>query len=301
MGSQKNGDGAAHLTGRLRRRPDTDTLVVLTHGLGGSADGVYMRRAARVADEMGLATLRLNLRGSAPEEFLPEAFPDGNTYQADFYHAGLSADLGAALAAPALRDFKKIFVLGYSLGGHMVLRLATEVNDPRVRAVAAVCPPIDLDRTVAGFDRPAAAVYRRYIFQGLFRLYEVVAAQRPLALGVERIRKVRKVREWDALTIAPRFGFASPEDYYQRAGVRLADLRRPALVVVGEADPMVISDANREALEKAKGNDLLEVHRVAHAGHIGFSPRVDLGLGERPGLEAQIFDWFQGGRARDVG
>ncbi|MCP4656560.1 MAG: hypothetical protein GY856_14200, partial [bacterium] len=121
--------GRVRLTGKLSVTSDPSSLLILVHGLGGSADSNYLIRAARVAERLGLSSLRLHLRGA-----------DGRGE--DFYHAGLSADLAAVLASPSLREFATLYILGYSLGGHVVLKFATEVGDRRLRAAAAVCSPL---------------------------------------------------------------------------------------------------------------------------------------------------------------
>ena len=61
-----------------------------------------------------------------------------------------------------IRGYRRLYVLGYSLGGHVSLRLALEKLATPLRAVAAVCPPLDLvtcakalDEEVAPLDRPA--------------------------------------------------------------------------------------------------------------------------------------------------
>ncbi|HYH47351.1 MAG TPA: alpha/beta fold hydrolase, partial [Thermoanaerobaculia bacterium] len=107
--------GPVQLTGKLRAAADSDELLVVIHGLGGCADSHYMPRAALAAEAAGLSCLRLNLRGS---DRLGE----------DIYHAALTADLHAALALPALAAYRRIYLLGYSVGGHVVLRYATEAG-----------------------------------------------------------------------------------------------------------------------------------------------------------------------------
>lgn len=142
--------GTVRLTGRLREVPGADELVMLVHGLGGSTESHYMPRGASAAEQAGLSCLRLNLRGS-------------DRRGDDYYHAGQTADLHAALASPELKPYRRLYVLGYSLGGHVALRLAAEEADPRLAAVAAVCAPIDLARSQLELDSPAAWVYRRYL------------------------------------------------------------------------------------------------------------------------------------------
>lgn len=149
--------GSVRLTGRLRARPGVNgtgsTLLILVHGLGGSTESSYMLLTARLADELGVSTLRLNLRGA-------------DRGGADLYHAGLSSDLGRVFDSRELAGFERVLLFGFSLGGHLCLRFATEVRDPRLRAVAAVCSPLDLDASVAGIDQPSGWLYRRYVLAG---------------------------------------------------------------------------------------------------------------------------------------
>lgn len=274
--------GTARLGGVLRRPRGRRQLVVLVHGLGGCAESRYLRRAARVADERGLASLRLNLRGA-------------DRRGGDLYHAGLSSDLAAVLESPALDFADEIYILGYSLGGHVTLRFATETGDPRLAAVAAVCSPLDLKRTVDAFDRPRNWLYRRHVLGALCEIYREVdrRAAVPLAAPPEKVCTARTLREFDRLVVVPRFGFASTEEYYSReaVGPRLGDLRVPALLVAAEHDPMVAAEGIRPALEEAP--DRLETRWVRRGGHVGFPDDLDLGQSSPYGLEEQVLTWLR--------
>jgi predicted alpha/beta-fold hydrolase len=104
--------GPVQLSGRLREHPGATTLLLVVHGLGGSASSHYAIPAAVAADAEGISCLRLNLRGA-----------DRNG--SDFYHAGLTADLRATVAGLPAR-YERVFLLGYSMGGHLALRYAAE-------------------------------------------------------------------------------------------------------------------------------------------------------------------------------
>jgi predicted alpha/beta-fold hydrolase len=271
--------GPVTLSGLLRRcpaSPPDGELVVLLHGLGGTVQSHYMRRGAVAAEAAGLSCLRLHLRGA---DYSGE----------DFYHAGLTADVHAALASPELRDYRRIYLLGYSLGGHLALRFATEAGEPRVVRVAAVCAPLDLGRSQQAIDSPDRWLYRRYLLSNLARLYAAVAARRPVPVPVEEVARLRKLRDFDERVVAPRHGFAGAEDYYARASVapRLGGLRLPALLVNSEGDPMLPARAVRPVLERPVPG--LEVRWVADGGHVGFPAGVDLGLdvGEGGGADCQ--------------
>ncbi|HEX3131720.1 MAG TPA: alpha/beta fold hydrolase, partial [Thermoanaerobaculia bacterium] len=264
------------LTGLLRERPG-DELLVLVHGLGGCTDSHYMVRGAEAAEAAGLSCLRMNLRGA-------------DRQGEDYYHAGLTSDLHAVLAS--LTGYRKIYVLGYSLGGHVVLRFATEELDPRVAAVAAVCAPVDLALAGVEIDAPGFGLYRWYLIRSLSDIYRAVAARRPVPYPVERLGEIRLIREWDDRIVAPRHGFRDAADYYARASVapHLPNLRVPALLLNSECDPMVPARAVRPGLEKASPK--LKVAWV-RAGHVAFPRGLNAGLSEGIGMDAQVIGWLR--------
>ncbi|MEL7059925.1 MAG: alpha/beta fold hydrolase [Acidobacteriota bacterium] len=270
--------GEVSLSGTLHRR-DPRVLVILVHGLGGCGDSLYIRRAARAALDLGVSVLRLSQRG---------AERDGR----DFYHGGLTSDLKRALTAPELAEFDDVVVLGFSLGGHQALRWATEAGDPRLRAVAAVCSPLDFETSQRDFDRPVRAIYRRYVLSALRDIYLAVAARRPVPVAPEQVVASRTLREWDRLCVVPRFGFSSVGDYYARASVapRLHRLRVPALLVAARHDPMITERAVRLGLRSAHPE--LRVVWSDRGGHVGFPPDVDFGLGGPPGRDPQVLHWL---------
>lgn len=263
-------------------RGDERRLLILVHGLGGSSESPYLRRSCRLAHQRGLAVLRVNLRGA-----------DGSG--CDFFHAGLTEDLQFLLAADELAAYEQVFILGFSVGGHVVLKLATELGDgpaaARVKAVAAICSPLDLSATVDDFDRPWAWPYRQHVFRGLFAHYEKIAERQPVPLPL--LRKVKSLRRLDALTVVPRFGFGTVENYYGSVSVgqRLDRLARPALLVATEEDPMVTARSVRAGLAAAPPHSL-EVAWSRVGGHVGFPPGVDLGLGLPGSMDEQVQGWL---------
>ena len=267
--------GPVRLSGRLRHEPGADTLLLLVHGLGGSSDSPYMRRAATAAAAIGWSSLRIDLRGA-----------DGRGE--DVYHAALAEDLEAALASPAVCSYRRVLALGYSLGGHVTLWLARRAIDSRLSAVVAVCAPLDLARSAAEIDRTRAWPYRQYVLTNLKRTAREVAARRPLPSPLASIARVRTIREWDALVVAPRHGFADEPDYWARAsiGPELARLRVPASWIGTRHDPMVTAASVGPSLAAAAG--ALDVRWIERGGHVGF-PADAL---DRTDVEAAALRWL---------
>lgn len=271
--------GSVRLSGRLFPHERAEHLLLAIHGLGGSAESSYLRSAVLDAHAAGLACLCLNLRGA-----------DG--LGEDFYHAALSSDLHAALGSPELARFRGLHVLGFSLGGHLALRHATEAHDPRLLSVAAICAPLDLERSQIALDAPERVIYRHYVLRKLKASYVATARRRPVPSPVEQVLRAQTIRRWDELTVVPRFGFGSAPQYYQQASVapRLGSLAVPALLVLAEHDPMVLAHSVRPALAGAPA--LLDVRWHKRGGHVGFPADMDLGERAPLGLPSQVRSWL---------
>src|SRR5262245_14552544 len=87
--------GPVKLHGTLHHRQGSRDLVIILHGLGGSSESFYVRRAARAAAAAERSSLRLNCRGA-------------DRSGEDFHHAGLTEDIRAVLASPSLANYERI-------------------------------------------------------------------------------------------------------------------------------------------------------------------------------------------------
>ncbi len=270
--------GTVCLRGRLSQQADSDSIVVIVHGLGGSVMSYYARNAAISAARAGIDSLRVNLRG---------ADRGGD----DYYHAGLTDDLAAALGSTALERYENIFLLAYSLGGNMMLRYLAGTPDPRIRAAAAVCSPIDLKPSARAIDRPRGVFYRRHVLAGLKEIYRNVAARREVPLPVDEASRIDTIEQWDERVISPRHGFAGAEDYWAQTSAChvLDEIDTPTLFVASERDPMVGIDTVRPWLQNATK---LRQIVTSQGGHVGFPRAMDLGLGTGGTVEDQIIQWM---------
>lgn len=260
--------GLITLTGALDEVRGADTLLVILHGLGGSAESSAPRRAAAAAGARGWSSLRVTMRG-------------GDGRGEDLYHGGLVEDVARILDGPLARSHERVLLYGASLGGHISLRHALDPH-PRLGAVAAVCPPIDLGLAVDEIDRGRAAPYRHLILASLKRSYRALAERRAVPSPPDEVDAVTHLRDWDRLVVVPRFGFGSLEDYYatMSVGPRLSELGVPSLYLGALTDPMIPFATVRPSL--AASGPPLEARVRRRGGHLGFPHPV----------EGRVLDWL---------
>ena len=272
--------GIVPLTGKLSEPSGADFLVVIVHGLGGHNDRPYCFFAEVAAHEVGVASLRINVRGA-------------DRSGADIMHAGLTADIHAALRSPLVQRYRRVGLIGFSIGGHLSLKAAAEGLAENVVGVAAVSAPLDLAQTVVAIDAPRAKIYRASLLGGLNEMYAAWAERHPGAMSAAAVRTAKTIRQWDERVVVPRHGFADVADYYasQSVGPRLGTIRVPALYVGSRYDPRVPYATIRPFLEQTS---TVRTHMVDTGGHVNFPSRIDVGLSERRGVAAQLIDHLRG-------
>lgn len=246
--------------------------LILVHGLESSSEAGYMVSMAYAALCAGYAVHRVNLRGCGASRDVCEAF----------YHAGLTAD--AAHLVYKLHGVQPLWLIGYSLGGNVVLKLAGELGSdgPRLlRGVAGVSAPVDLAACVQAMEAPENRFYdRRFVRQMVRR----IGRDRGFPLD-----GVRSVREFDDRVTAPHFGFRDAWEYYRtQSAVNVLDRICVSTLIVSAADDPLVPARVFEHPAIAS-NPNLELRLIPHGGHLGFIARRK----PRLWLDEFLLEWIE--------
>jgi predicted alpha/beta-fold hydrolase len=252
--------------------------IVMVHGLEGSGRAVYVRSLGGAALRAGFAVHRFNMRTCGGTEKLCPTL----------YHGGLTSDLLAVLRALKGEGRGPIFLVGFSLGGNVAVKLAGELEDSGpalLRGVCAVSAPLDLEACSRRMSRFENRLYqRRFVRRMRDRL---CATGRYRQQDFEGLNSVLAV---DDRITAPSFGFGNAESYYrtQSAIDYLDGLRVPVLLIYSRDDTMVPSETFEDPA--VRENPWVERLGTGYGGHLGF-------LGRRPHrfwLDAVIMEWVVG-------
>ena len=234
--------------------------VVLLHGLEGNGESGYIHSMAFDALNAGFIAHRFHMRTCGGTENLCKTL----------YHAGLTSDLRVFLEG--LREEGRglpLFLIGFSLGGNVSLKLAGELGaTDLIAGVCAISTPIDLTaaaRRIGKFDN---------------RLYErrFVGRMRERILATGRYSKAelegaRTLYEFDDRITAPSFGFEGADHYYatQSAQNYLDRIRVPTLLIQAKDDTFIPFESfSHPALTS---NPFLNLIATEHGGHLGFLSR----------------------------
>jgi predicted alpha/beta-fold hydrolase len=261
--------------------------LILVHGLEGSSAAGYARSMVHAALERGWATHRFNMRGCGV----------GHNVSADElavtgYHAGQTSDLLAFLRERRRASSLPIFVIGFSLGGNVTLKLAGELGETAGELLAGVCAvstPIDLAACVAALSEP-----QNFLYQGRFlsRLKDRIRRKNRQAPGVytlEHLPKIRTIEDFDDHYTARLFGFGTAANYFrtQSSNQFLERIRVPTLLVQAKDDPLVPFPIFEHPA--IRGNPSLTLLAVEHGGHLGFLSRGKA----RFWLDGTVLEWAE--------
>ncbi len=237
--------------------------VIAIHGLEGSSDSQYLRGIAQKALALGMNVVRMNQRNCGGTEHLAPTL----------YHSGLSSDVGAvAQALIAAEGLTRIALAGYSMGGNLVLKLAGEWGSAHLelKAVAAVCPALDLAASADALNEPANRLYEMHFVRRLKQRLALKAELFPRSFNVSAADGASSVRKFDNQVTAPFSGFRDADDYYARAAAaNVVDrIAVPALIVYAADDPFVRIQPETRA--KILANRNVRYIETVHGGHCAF-------------------------------
>lgn len=259
-----------------------DPVVLFVHGLGGSGESPYVVRIAGRLLRLGPRIVRLNLRGAG----------SGFGLARGIYHAGRTDDLRVVLRwLTTLVPGSPIALIGFSLGGNLVLKLAGEADVhpiPTVDCLLAVNPPIDLESCCNHMRRPGLRAYDRHFVRMLRGEIERLHAHFP-DLGPLDWTGVRSLYDFDDRYTAPRNNFDGALDYYRRssAGPLIERISLPGLVIHSADDPFIPPDP----FETVKFPINLPLELASKGGHLGYVSRHRWGDDHR-WLDARLCDWL---------
>jgi len=240
-------------------------IVILFHGLAGSYKSPYIQGTMQELAKNGFASVIMHFRGcSGVENSLPRS-----------YHSGESGDaLQWINHITSSFPNSKIFTIGYSLGGNMMLKLLGELGDKSpITAAISVSAPMQLDVCANKMDKGFSKFYQHILLKdlnaALTRKYDKFDMYSHLNIKKAEVKNLKTFWEFDGAYTAPIHGFESAQDYYTKCSSKqfLKDIKTPTLIVHSSDDPFMTTEILPNENEISK-YITLEVSQ--HGGHVGF-------------------------------
>jgi predicted alpha/beta-fold hydrolase len=238
----------------------TGCPVVLLHGWEGSADSLYLLSLAQQLFERRVEVVRLNLRDHGATHHLNREL---------FHSCRLPEVVGAVGALQELFG-RALRLVGFSLGGNFMLRVAAQARAARLELarVIAVSPVLDPAATLAALQRGMPG-YELYFVRKWLRSLRRKEAAWPGVYDFRELERRRDLKLMTAELVSCYSEFATLEDYlngYALTGARLAQLDVPAHILTSLDDPIIPSSGLAQLACPAS----LSFTVTRRGGHCGF-------------------------------
>jgi predicted alpha/beta-fold hydrolase len=244
--------------------------AIIVHGLEGSSNSQYVIGNANKLWQAGANIVRMNMRNCGGTEQLTPTL----------YHSGLSSDVLAVLRHfTTLYSLESVSLIGYSMGGNLVLKLAGDLGTqalPQLRSVIGVSPAIDLGPSADALHAPINRLYELKFLRALLRRFHRKVSLFPSAYDANHAVGIRSLREFDDRITALYSGFSGADDYYYRAASArvLSPLAVPTLILHALDDPFIrLTPQTRDVILSNPNITFLEPR---HGGHCAFLADANL-------------------------
>jgi predicted alpha/beta-fold hydrolase len=239
-----------------------DRIAILFHGLCGCHLSPYMVRAADKLRRQGVRTFRIDMRGFGDSTLISKSHLHGGRHQdvisiVDFVHR--------------LSPISKISLVGYSIGGNIILKTLGIWGDQShqyVDSAIAVSPPVDLVYCSWNLRQRGNRFYESYFVS---RLKSQLTKRRRLVKDLvdNQVTPLpTRLVHWDDQFTAPCWGYRGAREYYQDAssGPVLDRVRVPTIILSAQDDPVVPFDM----FDNFSRSDQIELISPKQGGHLGF-------------------------------
>lgn len=242
----------------------SSTIVVAVHGLESNTQRAYIKGVVKIVNQQGWDAVALNLRSCSGEPNL--------TYGS--YHSGKTDDLDTAIHYIYER-YNSILLIGFSLGGNIVLKYVGEKSDallPKIKAAIGISTPCCLAGSSVELAKLKNFVYQQNFIRTLKQ--KAIYKQKRFFNSKAYLYKLKKIRTFydlDSLYTAPAHGFKDANDYWEKCSSKqfLPYVAIPTLIINAADDPFLSESCYPYTEAEQNANVFLEV--PCFGGHMGFA------------------------------
>ncbi|HLA35613.1 MAG TPA: alpha/beta fold hydrolase [Rhodocyclaceae bacterium] len=241
-------------------------LVVLIHGWEGSAESTYLLSASASLFTAGFDIFRLHLRDHGPSHEL-----NREVFQAARLH---EVTMAVKAACERYSTTGRNYLVGFSLGGNFVLRLAANAVDEGLALcqAVAVSPVLLPVKTMARMES-GPAVYHKYFVNKWLKSLAKKSRAFPELLDIGKIGKMRSLAALTDYLVEHHTEFDNAEHYLNSYALTPELLQRihcHTHIIAAADDPVIPA----EDFAGVPLTEFLDVRVLPYGGHCGFIDSV---------------------------
>ncbi len=239
-------------------------LVIVFHGLEGNSHRHYVKGVATHFSKNDWDVAAWNARSCSGEM----------NKQPRLYHHGDVADIATTIDyILANNDYEEIALVGFSMGGAMVLNYISEptIDLPSIISKAVVIsPPVEVGDSAVQLEKWSMTFYRKRFLDKLKKKMKLKAKMHPKVINVDGIDSITSFADFDVRYTAPLHNFKTTEAFYKNASSKqqLSNISIPTLLLIAKDDPFM--PASCYPLREAENHPNLYLELTERGGHVGF-------------------------------
>lgn len=238
-------------------------VLILLHGLEGSAQRPYITGSAKLANAQGYDVCAVNYRGCSGVI---------NTLYRS-YHSGATEDLDAVVQHLLKNNtYDEIFIKGFSLGGNLALKYIGEGRDlpKQIRGVVAVSAPCDLHSSLKQLLLPKNYLYSLRFKEHLIAKLRLKQKVFPSKITDADIANIKTLKDFDDIYTSRAHGFKDALDYYKTCSSLpfLPGIDIATLIINAKNDSFLGPECYPH--KEAEENNSIFLEIPESGGHVGF-------------------------------
>ncbi len=243
----------------------SDSIIITVHGLEGSSYSSYIQTLTYYFNAKKIDIVALNLRGCSGE--LNKKLPS--------YHSGKTEDLIDTINYILKNyNYKNIYLVGYSLGGNIVLKYMGEFANtipPQIKKAVGVSVPCDLQGAAITISKKENLLYKKGFLKTLkANALEKLKTHPNHQLDAKKISDAKDFEDFDNAFTAPANGFKDAIDYWNKSSCNafLPHIKKPTLLISALDDPFL--NVFCYPFDAASNNKNFYILAPKYGGHVGF-------------------------------
>lgn len=239
------------------------TVVLLIHGLEGSAQSSYVKGMVNAVNNHGWDGVVLNFRGCSGED---------NKFFGS-YHSGQTSDVRQVVEhLKTAHDYDRIFLVSYSLGANVMLKYLGECGqENNITASVAVSVPCNLKDCAIQLEKWYNKAYMVTFLRSLREKVKAKCKTHPNhTINLKAALKAKNFISFDNEYTAPAHGFKDAVDYWTKSSCTqfLPQITAPSLIINAKDDPFLTPSCF--PYHEATSNEFLFLETPKKGGHVGF-------------------------------
>ncbi|SKB49804.1 hypothetical protein SAMN05660776_1420 [Salegentibacter holothuriorum] len=243
--------------------PKNNKVIILLHGLAGNANRPYMLGMAKQFQQHGWDVVSMNFRSCSGEM--------NRLYRS--YHGGATEDLQAVIKyLQQENQYKEINLIGFSLGGNLLLKyLGEQATIPsEIKSAVAISTPCDLGASLEELNKIHNFLYSKRFLKNLKKELQLRQTHFPEKISKKEITQCNSLLAIDELYTSKAHGFKNASDYYKKCSCIgfLPNITTPTLLINAKNDSFL--SPNSYPTEIARNSEFLHLETPKHGGHVGY-------------------------------